>query len=80
MELKFSKRDKFEAVELVRIHIRNKQGSDIVGRLLNWQMENEVYSERGGYSAPNGYMGFFEPDDAKKVIEWLKAQGIKNES
>jgi hypothetical protein len=75
--IEFAKSDSFESVPLVRIHIKNKISSDIVSRLMKWQLENKVYSERGGYSAPNGCLQFYLPEDAEKVVEWLKEQGIK---
>lgn len=74
---------KFSATPLVCICIKGKSLGEgyvrddggLVGRFLKWQFDNEVYSVRGGSSGGGQYVGYFDPEDADRIKEFLKAEG-----
>lgn len=80
MKLKFAKKDSFSAEKLVRIDIYKTQHSTLGRELLQWQMDNEIYSEPGfALCAPNRFIHFFTEENAAKVIEWLKEHNIQQD-
>ncbi len=69
----------FDARPLVHICVQEtKDTRGIVGRLLGWMCENDVYTApRTGGTSGGGFMSqCFEANEAEKVIAWLKAQGV----
>lgn len=47
---------------------------------LQWTIDKNIPTAAGGQSGPYGFSAGFTPFYAKKVIAWLKAQGINTES
>lgn len=47
----------------------------LVVRLLNFISFSGLYpvGGMGGFSGGGGYLAFFEPDDAERIVEWLLA-------
>ena len=47
----------------------------LVVRLLNFISFSGLYpvGSMGGFSGGGGYLAFFKPDDAERIVEWLLA-------
>lgn len=43
---------------------------------LRWSLDNDIFA-KGGQRGPLGFSGSYTPDDAQKLLDWLKEQGIE---
>lgn len=44
----------------------------LVAEFLKWQCQQDFYAVHTPYSGAGGLMAYYEPDDAEKVLAWLK--------
>jgi hypothetical protein len=78
----------FSALDVVAIKIRGEGGGHgrcpndggLVGRFLQWSIEEDVYPlSMGGHSGGGSYLHFYGSEDAEKVKKWLLANGVVND-
>jgi hypothetical protein len=56
-----------------------EDSDDVVGKLLRWQLENDIFQVRtgGGVSGGGMFIAGFHPEDAPKVIAFLESLSVK---
>lgn len=55
-----------------------RKDDGLIGRLLKFQLDNEISPAKpGGYSGRGAYGGFYTAEDAVKIEAWLLEQGAK---
>ncbi len=60
---------RFVVQQMVCVRVSGEQ--KVVSELLSWARERGLTFSRDA----NLYVGYFRPDDAGKVIEWMHARG-----
>lgn len=63
---------------LIRVEADDGAKDDrLVTRLLGWLVDEQIYPVRGGGrgAGPNFYAASYRPDDAERIVEWLRAHG-----
>lgn len=79
----------FAATPIIWIQIRGERDEKdprrlraddgLVARFLAWVSSERMFSTLGGTSSPGYYSGGWAPDDAERVVEWLRKEGAKQE-
>lgn len=56
-----------------------EDSDDIIGRLLKWLGKNDIHPvhQIGGVTGGSQYCHAFREEDADKITDWLKTQGVK---
>lgn len=58
-------------------HYFPKDDEGIIGRYYNFRKEQKIFPNiRGGVSGPGIDISFFSPENAEKIVSWLRSQNI----
>lgn len=81
---------KFNQIQTICITVSNDDGSfprlpsdpdGILGKLRTFLIENEITPNvRGGMSGPTMLIAFYSPEDAAKIVEFLKTINVEEET
>lgn len=68
----------YPAAKKVEVSRRAQREMDqLQNEFLRWKLDNRIECAGRGSSGPLGFSGAYAVKDAKKVIAWLRARGLK---
>lgn len=67
----------FMAARVVSVMFRGPADGSLVRKFLTWCTNERVKSRMaGGFTGRGSHQGLYSPEDAKRIIAWLKEQGV----